>query len=272
MNREEFMKELECLLLDIPEEDKRDAIAYYRDYLEDAGDEHEEEAIQEFGSPERIAAIIRADLQGNLKEGGEFTDTGYQDERFREPGYQVAKRQDGREEEEWQEVRGGQGEPGGEGRQGSSGRRQTEERSGNHGERGGFLAKGSIGSTILKLIVVFLLFCAVSPVLLGVGGGMAGIAVGGLALVVVFIALAGVLTITAWIGAAALIVVGAGLVFSAYPWTGVMVMGCGILALGLGLLGIAACVLIYGKMIPLCVCGMVDWINRLLHREGRGKS
>ena len=83
MNREEFMKELEYLLMDIPEEDKQDAVAYYRDYLEDSGDVHEQEVIQEFGSPERVAAIIRADLGGSLEEGGEFTETGYQDA---EPG------------------------------------------------------------------------------------------------------------------------------------------------------------------------------------------
>ena len=70
MNREEFMKELEYLLMDIPEEDKQDAVAYYRDYLEDAGDEHEQEVIQEFGSPERVAAIIRADLGGRLELSG----------------------------------------------------------------------------------------------------------------------------------------------------------------------------------------------------------
>ena len=33
MNREEFMKELEYLLSDIPDEDKAEAIGYYRDYL-----------------------------------------------------------------------------------------------------------------------------------------------------------------------------------------------------------------------------------------------
>lgn len=55
MNRTEFMKELEYLLQDISEEEKADAIAYYQDYLEEAGDEHEAEAIREFGSPERIA-------------------------------------------------------------------------------------------------------------------------------------------------------------------------------------------------------------------------
>ena len=83
MNREEFMKELEYLLSDIPDEEKAEAIGYYRDYLEEAGEENEEAAIREFGSPERIAAIIRSDLSGHLEDGGEFTDKGYEDERFR---------------------------------------------------------------------------------------------------------------------------------------------------------------------------------------------
>ena len=47
MNREIFMKELEYLLQDIPEEDKADALAYYRDYLEEAGEENEEAVIKE---------------------------------------------------------------------------------------------------------------------------------------------------------------------------------------------------------------------------------
>ena len=41
MNREEFMKELEYLLSDIPDEEKAEAIGYYRDYLEEAGEENE---------------------------------------------------------------------------------------------------------------------------------------------------------------------------------------------------------------------------------------
>ncbi len=93
MNRDEFMEQLEYLLSDIPEEEKEDALAYYRDYLEEAG-EGAGEAIREFGSPERIASIIRSDLAGNLEEGGQFTDRGYDDERFRDPNYQVSKRLD----------------------------------------------------------------------------------------------------------------------------------------------------------------------------------
>ena len=70
MNRETFMKDLEYLLQDIPDEEKADALSYYADYLEEAGPENEEKVLKEFGSPERIAAIIRADLKGDLESGG----------------------------------------------------------------------------------------------------------------------------------------------------------------------------------------------------------
>ena len=94
MSRETFMKELEYLLQDIGEEERADALAYYRDYLDEAGPEREEQALAEFGSPERVAAMIRASIDGNMEEGGEFTETGYGDERFKDPGYQVQKRYD----------------------------------------------------------------------------------------------------------------------------------------------------------------------------------
>ena len=76
MSRETFMKELEYLLQDIGEEERADALAYYRDYLDEAGPEREEQALAEFGSPERVAAMIRASIDGNMEEGGEFTETG----------------------------------------------------------------------------------------------------------------------------------------------------------------------------------------------------
>ena len=94
MKKDEFLEQLVYLLQDIPDGDREEAIQYYRDYLEEAGSENEEQTIGEFGSPERVAAIIRADLAGNLSEGGSFTDKGYEDERFRDPNYEIAKRLD----------------------------------------------------------------------------------------------------------------------------------------------------------------------------------
>lgn len=82
------------LLADLPDdENKQDALNYYQDYLEEAG-ENTAAVLKEFGSPERIASMIRCDLNGELNEGGDFTDHGIEDTRFKEPGYDVAKRLD----------------------------------------------------------------------------------------------------------------------------------------------------------------------------------
>ena len=67
MNKEEFMTRLKELLADLPDdENKQDALNYYQDYLEEAG-ENTAAVLKEFGSPERIASMIRCDLNGELK-------------------------------------------------------------------------------------------------------------------------------------------------------------------------------------------------------------
>ena len=58
MNREEYLKRLSFLLKDLQEEEIEDAIAYYEDYFEEAGEEKEEQVIKELGSPEKIARMI----------------------------------------------------------------------------------------------------------------------------------------------------------------------------------------------------------------------
>ena len=81
MNRVEFMQQLERLLWDIPENDRVDAIAYYNDYFDEAGPENENQVIKELGSPERVAAIIKADLNLSGNEQAEYTEKGYSDGR-----------------------------------------------------------------------------------------------------------------------------------------------------------------------------------------------
>lgn len=61
MNRIEFMETLSRLLLDIPEEDRIDALKYYNDYFDDAGSENEQNVIEELESPEKVAMKIKAD-------------------------------------------------------------------------------------------------------------------------------------------------------------------------------------------------------------------
>ena len=81
MNRVEFMQQLERLLLDIPEHDRLDAIAYYNDYFDEAGPENEVNVLRELGSPERVSSIIKADLNMPGNEKAEYTEQGYSDGR-----------------------------------------------------------------------------------------------------------------------------------------------------------------------------------------------
>lgn len=76
MNRQQFMKELESLLVDIAAEERTEALQYYEDYFEDAGVDKEAEVIAELGSPAKVAKSIQMEMSQN-NERGEFTERGY---------------------------------------------------------------------------------------------------------------------------------------------------------------------------------------------------
>lgn len=76
MNREEFMRRLTALLQDVPPAEREEALTYYNEYFDDAGEENEADVIAALGSPEELAKSIKAGLAdgGN---GGEFTESGF---------------------------------------------------------------------------------------------------------------------------------------------------------------------------------------------------
>lgn len=82
MNRIEFMTELAALLQDVPAEERRDAMKYYNDYFDDAGEENEQKVIEELESPAKVAATMKENLGRQESAEGEFTETGYRDTRF----------------------------------------------------------------------------------------------------------------------------------------------------------------------------------------------
>ena len=84
MNRIEFMTELEKLLKEIPEEERKEAMQYYEDYFADAGLENEQHVISELESPKKVAQTIKAGLRGRGEESSEYRETGYTDTRFEE--------------------------------------------------------------------------------------------------------------------------------------------------------------------------------------------
>ncbi|MBE5971140.1 MAG: hypothetical protein E7246_01270 [Lachnoclostridium sp.] len=221
MRRDEFLRQLEYLLQDIPDADRDDAISYYRDYLDEAGPENEAEVLRGFGSPERIASIIRSNLNGNLEDGGSFTEKGYEDERFRDPNYQLAKRMD--LPEEWSAE--------------SEDRTQSERKT------------KPWTSGWLKIILCVILLAVASPLLLGVGGSVFGVLVAAVVVVVVLLLLAGILTLVALFTGGALIVSGfAALMHETVA--AVFIIGLGLLLVGIGLLALLVSIWFYGKMIP----------------------
>lgn len=78
MSKQEFMKELEALLAELPTEEREEAVRYYDAYFEDAGAENEQVVIGELGSAERVAAQLLRDFKAE-KEVGVYTEKGYQD-------------------------------------------------------------------------------------------------------------------------------------------------------------------------------------------------
>lgn len=86
MNRAQFMEQLKRLLSDIPESERQEALDYYENYFDDAGEENEAAVIRELGSPGKVAAIIKADLHESNEHYAEYTEKGYEDARMKEPG------------------------------------------------------------------------------------------------------------------------------------------------------------------------------------------
>lgn len=81
MTREQFMGKLIELLSDIPEAERNDSILFFESYFEEAGPLEEENVIKKLGSPEKVAAQIRANLDESNEEYAEYTEKGYEDSR-----------------------------------------------------------------------------------------------------------------------------------------------------------------------------------------------
>ena len=91
MNRKQFMEELSQLLIGISEEERVEALQYYEDYFDDAGAENEQQVIEELGTPQKVASTICLNLEPGSEQNGEFTESGFQDERFEEKATPAAR-------------------------------------------------------------------------------------------------------------------------------------------------------------------------------------
>lgn len=290
MKKEEFLRQLEYLLQDIPEEEKRDAIDYYRDYLEEAGPEREEEVLEGFGSPERVAAIIRSDMAGGMEEAGEFTDQGFTDQRFSSASYPAERTGSGerdgghsgesRRSGAYQENRGN----GAYQESHSSGAyRQSGPSGGGHGtyEKGSYAnrrgpgggsrpEKEGGGNHWWKYLLIGLGVLIIGPILLGISAGAVGSIIGLLFTLAACLLVLAVLTLAALLGGAAMVVFG---IIQLFPnfWVGLMFVGLGFLFAGIGCLLFFCSWLFYGKFLPWAVTSIIGLVKKMTGND-RGST
>lgn len=238
MDRAQFMRELESLLADISETERKEALEFYENYFDDAGPENEASVLKELGSPKKVAEIIKADLKDSAEsyEYGEYTEHGYEDPRMKDSEWMPEK------------YTGGTGDSDGSGK----------------GSR--FFRKGN--QAVLILAVILLVF--ISPLVKGTVGGLLTFAVGilllpfwlvvGLGIGSVAVLLLGITTIVAGVGLCAMM-----------TGTGIMLMGIGCLLIALAILLVLALFRIAVCIVPKWFRKITDFCNRLLYRKRKGE-
>ena len=221
MRKEEFISKVEYLLSDIPDEEKYDAIQYYRDYLEEAGPEKEEEVLAEFGSPERIASIIRSDLTGNMGDGGQFTENGYKDPRFDGPDNSIVTASKTTENESlWEKFK----------------------------EKVNNMFGNNMSKTT-KIVILVILLILLFPVIFGTGSFLLSVLGSTLGFIVSLVFVVGLATIGLFIGSIVVLFTAFGFMF-VNGGIAALLFGVAITAFGLGMLCLVLSVLFYGRFIP----------------------
>lgn len=256
MNREEFMRRLGQLLSDISEEERQDALDFYRSYFEDAGEGNEASILRELGSPEKVAEDIKRNL-GAVEVVKTKEDTG------------AGSRKEHRSEEADSAEQFYGKNPYGSGSYGKTG----------NSSNGASYAGGSYGSmsgqeamnqfrqekkknTVLWVILVIL----TSPIWLTLLIVIASLLLGVLACIFA-IAVCVVVMMAACLFAGFLIAgAGIGYMISTNVAVGLGVLGGGLLVIALGILAVWLVVWCFGWFVPWAVKGIVKGCKSLFHR------
>ena len=120
-------------------------------------------------------------------------------------------------------------------------------------------------SRLLKLLLWIVLLIVGAPLLLGIGGSIAGLTAAIVGIAFALLISLGVLTGGAFITAILALPLGIVSLFI-HPVQGIFTAGTGLAALGAGFLLLALCLLFYGRLIPRLICRIIDWISGMLHK------
>lgn len=263
MNRIDFMSRLSLLLSELPENERREAIQYYEDYLNDAGVENEEEVLAALGTPEELAMSIREGLGEGGGQQGEYSEHGFFKTGERLVN-EVARREVGeRTASQTEPGREGIGEGAANDRASSKARDRTGEEP-DRRYRGGHKRKGMSGGMIALLVILCII---AAPVVIPVVFALAVVAA---VLVFVAVLLAGIFLLVGVIcivaGVVALADAAAKLFI--YPAGAVFSIGISLLTIGAGILLTLLIGWILSRVFPKAFRGMTGFVSGLFHRKG----
>lgn len=261
MNRKEFLERLEVLLAVIPEEERQEALHFYQDYFEDAGEENEDQVIHELGSPEKVAALIKADLLEDGSDNGEFTENGYSDSRFEQRADPVPR------PNRYKRAEGGYTYHSTQGQQSyRSGSYENNTRGNDSYGTDGQYQEPPRTSKTLKIILVILIAIAVVPfawpILLGIVGLVIGLVCAAFGLFAGLVVGAAVLMILG----ISIFILGLTKIFATLP-VAFLTSGTGLIMFVIGLIATVAAVKLCMVMYPAIFRGIVNICRWPFHRK-----
>ena len=250
MNRIEFLSELEQRLSGIPEDERQSAIQYYADYLADAGEENEAEAIRELGSPEKVAESIKADYYG----------TEFDESRFDHKDYMEKYGQRSSQGTGSGNTSGGRPGADGYGYGQENGYGTGQENGQENGQGNGPAQKNAPWTSRgLKIFLVILIAIVIWPVTLGVAGIVLGVAAA------IFFFFAGLVIAAIAVMISGGVVAVTGLALLVIPPAGMIVTGVGILLFVLGLMATVGTVKLCMIVYPAMIRGFVSLCRRPIY-------
>lgn len=249
MTRVAFLKQLDYLLQDIDERDRRDALDYYSDYMDEAGVKDMDDVNGLLDTPEKIAMSIRSSLNEDTKENGEYGDQGYVNMNVEPENkvpdiYENTKRKAENEKRDY-----------------SWADSETERTTYEENESGN--NKNNLGKWILIGIICVLGL----PVILGVGGGLIGAVFGILGCLIGVIFGVGGGAIGGLFSGVVLFFGGIGRMMTSVP-QGILMMGISLLSMAVGILLMMLLILICSRFIPWLIRSIVALFRRLFRRDG----
>lgn len=281
MKRAEFMRQLESLLQSIPAAEREEALQYYNNYFDDAGEDSEQEVIEALGNPARVAENIKRDL---LESGcgetvpGKVLASDRKMIEYEAPGSASSPENVGEIGNmppsesmgipENMNIPKSMGIPENMGTPEKMGIPESVPSSvvvvcGDADRTGNTKTTGEQGMSgwLLAIIVIVLIFG--SPLIIGVIGTLAGAAVTWFTLIAAF----GLVALALFIALAVLVVVGI-MCMSVDPLAGVVLIGGGMICGSIGILFLMLTVFMGGVITPAIFRG-IAFLCRKIRRSGR---